>query len=99
MPDPPSDPQIGTSAVGNRYVTINWQPSSNGYSPIRNYTIEIEKDGQDWEQLEELVPPDAVAYTITEYDSFLLFGLLLNQSLFRHNSFTENMILTRPDNM
>ena len=67
VPDPPSRPQIGMSAVGDRWVTVNWQPGNNGYSPVRNFTMQLRVDGADWLTLDRLVPHNAVAYTIKGY--------------------------------
>ena len=55
------------SAVGDRWVTINWQPGNDGYSPVRNFTLQQRNDGGAWTDLEDLVPHDAVAYTIRGY--------------------------------
>jgi len=64
-PDPPTQPQIMDTQVTERQVTINWQPSSDGFGPIRNYTVQVQQDDNEWRTETAYIMFNATSYTIT----------------------------------
>ncbi|CAH1794891.1 unnamed protein product [Owenia fusiformis] len=79
-PDPPSKPTIGQSQVSSREVTISWQPGNDGYGPLRNYTIQVYKEGGEWVTLPDIVPPDVTSYTIYGLKPFTKYNFRLAAS-------------------
>ena len=77
-PDAPSQPQVGGSQVGARWVTLNWQPGGDGYGPIRNFTLEMKKitnsdrrrrqasDDSGFVVLPDYIMPNQTSHTVTE---------------------------------
>ena len=66
MPLPPTRPSIGPSQIGDRWITINWQPGNDGYGPIRNFTIQLQKgDEEDFHNIPDYVEHNITSYTIT----------------------------------
>ncbi|KAK3090478.1 hypothetical protein FSP39_012184 [Pinctada imbricata] len=64
QPDSPTKPQI-TSEVKARAVTISWQAGFDGYSPLRNYTIEYKGPDGIWTDIGKTVPADVTSYSVT----------------------------------
>ena len=73
VPDPPSKPSIQQPQIGDRHVTMQWQPGNDNYSPVRNFTIQYKKDGgtqggvaQEWVTVQEYVGHELTIFTIHE---------------------------------
>ncbi|XP_013386811.1 protein sidekick-2 isoform X2 [Lingula anatina] len=63
-PDAPSTVQVSNSQIKAREVTISWQPGFDWYGPIRNFTIQYQKEGQTWVTVPGLVPHTNTSHTI-----------------------------------
>ena len=64
-PESPSKPEISISLIGPRYVTISWVPGvNNGYSPIRNYSIQVEENGEAFIPIPDYIPGDLTTYKV-----------------------------------
>ncbi|XP_050390832.2 protein sidekick isoform X1 [Patella vulgata] len=65
-PDSPSKPQIGSSQVYSRNVTISWSPGNFNYGPLRNYTIQYKPRNGDWITYPKKTPPHESSHTVTD---------------------------------
>ncbi|KAL5018087.1 hypothetical protein ScPMuIL_003809 [Solemya velum] len=66
IPDQPSAPQILTDAIHARNVTIMWQPGqSDGFSPLRNYTIQYKRVDGEWVTFDQDIPPNLSSTAVT----------------------------------
>ena len=66
----PLPPTIQQPQIGDRYVTIQWQPVEENYSPIRNFTIQYQHGGDsadnpEWMTLPDYVDDELLDYTVT----------------------------------
>ena len=66
-PDPPSRPTIQQPQIGDRHVTMQWQPGSENYSPIRNFTIQYQRGEREWTTVPDYVDNEMLDYTVTGY--------------------------------
>ena len=64
-PDPPSRPTIQQPQIGDRHVTMQWQPGSENYSPIRNFTIQYQRGEREWTTVPDYVDNEMLDYTVT----------------------------------
>ena len=64
-PDPPTKPQIMDTQIEDTQVTVNWQPTSDGFGPIRNYTVQVQQDEADWLTEDAYIRHNATSYTVT----------------------------------
>ncbi|ELU15655.1 hypothetical protein CAPTEDRAFT_52109, partial [Capitella teleta] len=66
VPNAPSQPRFGLSQIGDRWVTISWTPGSDGYGPIRNYTVQVQRSMQPYLTLRDYIPSGALEHNITD---------------------------------
>lgn len=67
IPDAPGKPTTGQSEIGDRWVTVDWVPGSDGYGPIRNYTIQKRDDYGSFTDIADYIPANVTQFTITGY--------------------------------
>ncbi|XP_064623842.1 protein sidekick-2-like isoform X2 [Lineus longissimus] len=70
VPEAPHKPYIGVAGAASRVITLRWQAGFDGYSPIRNYTIQQSRDsGKTWMFYDKTVlingGGDFVSYDVT----------------------------------
>ncbi|XP_076440901.1 protein sidekick-like isoform X2 [Babylonia areolata] len=64
-PEKPRKPKVGSLQVHSRNITITWQPGTDNYSPVRNFTIQYKMRDGSWVVFPDAVPPSATSYTVT----------------------------------
>ena len=64
-PEQPRKPTVGSLQIHSRNITIAWQPGTDNYSPVRNFTIQYKMRDRVWTRFPETIPPSAAAYTVT----------------------------------
>ncbi|CAB3378147.1 Hypothetical predicted protein [Cloeon dipterum] len=71
LPQAPSVPQISRSQVQSEQIIFSWTPGSNGYAPLRYYTVQ-KAEGVDgpWVTVGERVDPQLTQYTVTNLKPF-----------------------------
>lgn len=65
VPDAPSPPLFGPSQVGDRWVELSWTPGADGYGPVRNFTLQVQRQGSAFVSLEEPVPASLLQHNVT----------------------------------
>eukprot|EP00090_Calanus_glacialis_P041134 TRINITY_DN7227_c0_g1_i2.p1 TRINITY_DN7227_c0_g1~~TRINITY_DN7227_c0_g1_i2.p1 ORF type:complete len:2186 (-),score=220.82 TRINITY_DN7227_c0_g1_i2:579-7136(-) len=63
-PQPPSAPQISPSQIQDRDLTFSWTPGSDGYAPLRYYTVQYSENYGSWQVVTERVDPTVTTYTV-----------------------------------
>merc|ERR1719319_1336130 len=63
-PQPPSAPQISPSQIQDRDITFSWTPGSDGYAPLRYYTVQHTEGAGSWQTVAERVDPTLTTYTV-----------------------------------
>ena len=63
-PQPPSAPQISPSQVQDRQITFNWNPGSDGFAPLRYYSVQFSENTGPWQNVNERVDPSVTFYTV-----------------------------------
>ena len=63
-PQPPSAPQISPSQIQDRDLTFSWTPGSDGYAPLRYYTVQYSENYGSWQAVSERVDPTVTTYTV-----------------------------------
>ena len=66
-PGAPSQPTFSEKDVGARKATLSWtKPSSDGFSPIRNYTVQQLRVDAEWTTLSDVIQAVHTTYTATK---------------------------------
>ena len=63
-PQAPSAPQISPSQIQDRQITFNWNPGSDGYAPLRYYTIQFSENFGPWQLVNDRLDPSVTFYTV-----------------------------------
>lgn len=64
-PNQPGKPTVGSLQIFARNITIAWQPGTDNYSPIRNFTIQYKVQDGNWTKFPVMIPPSASSFTVT----------------------------------
>jgi protein sidekick len=70
-PQSPSAPQISPSQVQTREITFSWNPGSDGYAPLRYYSVQFSENSGPWQQVTDRVDPSLTAYTVYNLKPFM----------------------------
>jgi len=70
IPDPPSAPLISQSQVQDREITFSWTPGSDGYSPLRYYTVQFSENVGPWQIISDRVDPTVSTHTVYNLKPF-----------------------------
>ncbi|XP_063378104.1 protein sidekick isoform X1 [Cydia fagiglandana] len=63
-PAPPARPNVARSLLQPHHITFSWTPGSDGYAPLRYYTVQQKEEGATWQTIPERVDPFATSYTV-----------------------------------
>merc|ERR1719397_1266873 len=63
-PQPPSAPQISPSQIQDRDLTFSWTPGSDGYAPLRYYTVQYAEQAGSWQTVGQQVDPALNTFTV-----------------------------------
>merc|ERR1719266_3228743 len=63
-PQPPSAPQISPSQIQDRDLTFSWTPGSDGFAPLRYYSVQYSENSAGWQTVQERVDPMVTTYTV-----------------------------------
>ena len=74
-PQPPSGIQIFPSQIQDRDLTFSWTPGSDGYAPLRYYTIQFSENSGAWQTVPERVDPSLTTYTVYNLRPFTQYRL------------------------
>ena len=69
-PQPPSAPQISPSQIQDRDLTFTWTPGSDGYAPLRYYSVQYTENSGGWQTVQERVDPTLTTYTVYNLKPF-----------------------------
>ena len=69
-PQAPSAPQISPSQVQDRQITFNWNPGSDGYAPLRYYTVQFSENYTPWQTVNDWLDPSVTFYTVYNLKPF-----------------------------
>ena len=76
-PQAPSAPQISASQVQDRQITFNWNPGSDGYAPLRYYTVQFSEDYGPWQMVNDRIDPSVTVYTVYNLQPFMIIHNIL----------------------
>ena len=69
-PEPPSAPLISPSQIQDRDITFSWTPGSDGYAPLRYYTVQYAEGSGAWQTVAERVEDTLTTYTVYKLRPF-----------------------------
>ena len=69
-PQPPSAPQISPSQIQDRDLTFSWTPGSDGFAPLRYYSVQFTENSGSWQTVPERVDPTVTTYTVYNLKPF-----------------------------
>jgi len=69
-PQPPSAPQISPSQIQDRDLTFSWTPGSDGYAPLRYYSVQFSENQGSWQPVSQRVDPTVTTYTVYNLKPF-----------------------------
>ncbi|XP_074647497.1 protein sidekick-2-like [Tubulanus polymorphus] len=65
IPEAPAQPTISTNQIDAREASMSWQAKDDGYSYIRNYTVQYSTDsGVTWTNYRDTLPASPTTYTV-----------------------------------
>lgn len=76
-PQAPSSPRVSLSQIQACQITFSWTPGSDGFAPLRFYTVQISDDDSHWKTVPDKVDPFANTYTVTGLKPFTSYKFRL----------------------